>query len=285
VSPQAGFLEPDLAQLERFVRGTLRHADEGTFVSLRSFTHEAGTKPFEIKAVRINGDLGAVARVAGHMAAAPPTTGRASSSPRRSAPSPTPTTPPRPTSPTARAVRRVRHPPRRGAPQAGGAARPRDLRRRQRRHLDRSRHGRGPGQGAPALGAERADALARGPRPAQAGAQARRAAHRRRPDRLPAGPPPALARLLAPQGAARALPHRRGERGRRARPGRRDRQPGGRGEGSGLSLDKVKAAAGAEDRDTAELVRLVTTGTEYLGPLVALSARYAGAACRPSRSS
>ena len=45
---------------------------------------------------------------------------------------------------------------------------------------------------------------------------------------------------------------------------------------AGLSLEKVKASSGSEDRDTAELIRLVTTGTEYLSPLVALSARYAG---------
>jgi hypothetical protein len=63
-------LEPDRSQIERFFRITLKHADEGTFVSLRSFEHGAGTKPFAIKAVKINGNLGGLVGTAFGMARA-----------------------------------------------------------------------------------------------------------------------------------------------------------------------------------------------------------------------
>ena len=98
-------LEPDRAQIEQFFRITLRHADEGTFVSLRSFEHGAGTKPFAIKAVKVNGDLGGLIDTAVGMA-------RAAAKARQGvvfappiATFANPSTPPRPTSLMARCCR------------------------------------------------------------------------------------------------------------------------------------------------------------------------------------
>src|SRR4051812_2133195 len=62
------YLKPNRPDLERFVNVLLPYADEGTFTSLRSFTHGGGGKPFAIKAVRINGSLDAVTDAAESMA-------------------------------------------------------------------------------------------------------------------------------------------------------------------------------------------------------------------------
>ena len=46
---------PDRDMIEQFVNAMFPHADEGTFASLRTFTHNAGDKPVEIRGVEING--------------------------------------------------------------------------------------------------------------------------------------------------------------------------------------------------------------------------------------
>lgn len=51
----SGHLTADRTQLERFVSALFTHADEGGFVSMRSFEHERGKPPVEIRAVQING--------------------------------------------------------------------------------------------------------------------------------------------------------------------------------------------------------------------------------------
>jgi predicted P-loop ATPase len=57
----SGHLQADREQLGRFVHALFRHAEEGGFVSLRSFEHERGKAPVDVRAVQINGEgLGAV---------------------------------------------------------------------------------------------------------------------------------------------------------------------------------------------------------------------------------
>ena len=48
-------LDADRAEIERFVNAMFMHADEGTFASLRTFTHNAGDPPVDIRGVEING--------------------------------------------------------------------------------------------------------------------------------------------------------------------------------------------------------------------------------------
>jgi hypothetical protein len=49
-------LAADRAEISRFVQALFVHADEGGFVSLRTFEHERGKPPVEIWAVRLNGE-------------------------------------------------------------------------------------------------------------------------------------------------------------------------------------------------------------------------------------
>jgi hypothetical protein len=60
VSPPAGFLEPDRAQIARFVGASFMHAGEGGVVSLRAFYDDEAARrrderPFRIVSVRLNG--------------------------------------------------------------------------------------------------------------------------------------------------------------------------------------------------------------------------------------
>ena len=48
-------MDADRGEIARFVNAMFRHADEGTFASLRTFTHNAGDPPFDITGVEING--------------------------------------------------------------------------------------------------------------------------------------------------------------------------------------------------------------------------------------
>jgi hypothetical protein len=48
-------LDADREEIARFVNAMFMHADEGTFASLRTFTHNAGDPPFDITGVPING--------------------------------------------------------------------------------------------------------------------------------------------------------------------------------------------------------------------------------------
>jgi hypothetical protein len=48
-------LDADREQLGQFVGAMFRHADEGTFASLRTFTHNAADPPVDITGVEING--------------------------------------------------------------------------------------------------------------------------------------------------------------------------------------------------------------------------------------
>jgi uncharacterized protein DUF3987 len=50
-------LEPDHDQLARFVTAMFKHASGGTFVSLRAFYETDSAKPFQISAIKLNGDL------------------------------------------------------------------------------------------------------------------------------------------------------------------------------------------------------------------------------------
>jgi hypothetical protein len=54
-------LLPDQDQLEKFIRATFKHAKAGKWISLRSF-YEDQSKPFEIKAIKLNGDIDAVVK-------------------------------------------------------------------------------------------------------------------------------------------------------------------------------------------------------------------------------
>ena len=47
--------DADRAEIERFVNAMFMHADEGTFASLRTFTHNAGDPPVDVRGVEING--------------------------------------------------------------------------------------------------------------------------------------------------------------------------------------------------------------------------------------
>ena len=49
-------LSADRAEIGRFVHALFVHADADGYVSLRTFEHQPGAKPFEIRAVQINGD-------------------------------------------------------------------------------------------------------------------------------------------------------------------------------------------------------------------------------------
>jgi hypothetical protein len=49
-------LSADRNEIGGFVRTLFRHADEGSFVSLRSFLHDRSKPPLEIRAVQINGE-------------------------------------------------------------------------------------------------------------------------------------------------------------------------------------------------------------------------------------
>jgi P4 family phage/plasmid primase-like protien len=49
-------LPADRDELARFVGALFRHADEGGFVSLRTFEHEPGVPPVEVRAVAVNGE-------------------------------------------------------------------------------------------------------------------------------------------------------------------------------------------------------------------------------------
>lgn len=51
----SGHLTADRGRLGQFVNALFLHADEGGFVSLRSFEHERGKPPVEIRAVQLNG--------------------------------------------------------------------------------------------------------------------------------------------------------------------------------------------------------------------------------------
>ena len=48
-------LSADRAEIGRFVHALFVHADEGTFASLRTFTHNAGDPPVDVRGVEING--------------------------------------------------------------------------------------------------------------------------------------------------------------------------------------------------------------------------------------
>ena len=48
-------LAADRTEIERFVTAMFKHADEGTYASLRTFTHNAGDPPVDITGVEING--------------------------------------------------------------------------------------------------------------------------------------------------------------------------------------------------------------------------------------
>ncbi len=49
-------LEADPVELDRYADALFRYADPGTYVSLRSFTHEQGTAPAAIEGVRLGDD-------------------------------------------------------------------------------------------------------------------------------------------------------------------------------------------------------------------------------------
>ena len=49
-------LSADRAEIDRFINAVFCHADLGGFVSLRSFEHERGKPPVEIRAQEINGE-------------------------------------------------------------------------------------------------------------------------------------------------------------------------------------------------------------------------------------
>ena len=49
-------LSADRAEIGRFVRALFCHADADGYVSLRTFEHQRGAKPVEIRAVQINGE-------------------------------------------------------------------------------------------------------------------------------------------------------------------------------------------------------------------------------------
>ena len=48
-------LDADRTEIARFVNAMFKHADEGTYASLRTFTHNAGDPPVDITGVEING--------------------------------------------------------------------------------------------------------------------------------------------------------------------------------------------------------------------------------------
>lgn len=52
----ADALDADRSELAAFARAVLVYADDGTYVSLRTFGHNAGDPPIDVRAVQLNGD-------------------------------------------------------------------------------------------------------------------------------------------------------------------------------------------------------------------------------------
>src|SRR5262245_19404642 len=48
-------VDADRGEIARFVNAMFMHADDGTYVSLRTFTHNAGDPPVDVRGVEING--------------------------------------------------------------------------------------------------------------------------------------------------------------------------------------------------------------------------------------
>jgi hypothetical protein len=270
-------LEPDRAELERFVKAVLPYVDEGTFVSLRSFEHGAGTKPFAIKAVRVNGGLDGVIDAAARMAgaAAGARNGVVFAPPISTFANPN----------HAAEADLANGPTLSVECDAGPTA--------ARQKLEGLL---GAATVVVASGGDWTD-------PATGEVQPKLHLHWRLPEPTRTSEEHArlkLARKLAALligGDPTATPlvhplrwpgswHRKGkpklcrivalnESAELDLAEALERLEAA-AKAAGLSLEKIKANGAGEDRDTAELIRLITTGTEYLGPLVALSARYAG---------